>query len=317
MKKISILFLSGVMGTTCFVHNAYTFLGNSHYYISELVLDKLEKNEEKKYDLTQEEKQAFLSGTVLADIGRFNFDKKININSDSEEFVLNMIKLAENSNEKWFAYGALAHCVQDENASEILQEFGDFEISELVQKFGDIKVPEDKVSQIKGLIKYGKAEQYFLDKKQKAIYCDDLMSNFDFEETVKEFEEFLGKQKIDEFKNLASLALLFYYLGIDTNKINIYSDLVKKTYKEYNLELLDEEINKQCANIVAVSAILELIIGKMDYIENTENNTDLIEETKNIKNQKLDNLIEKLVDKCIEKLESLNFEIKSSENVEN
>ena len=60
--------------------------GNAHYNIGKQIIDKID------IDLSPSEKNAFLSGMVYADIGRFKFDKQSSVESDSTHFVSEMKK---------------------------------------------------------------------------------------------------------------------------------------------------------------------------------------------------------------------------------
>lgn len=271
--------LSLVINLCLFKNEGYSLLGNSHYHISELVLKEIES--ENKYYLTKEQKQAFLSGSVLADIGRFCFDKKINVDSDSKEFILKLVNFAENSGELWFSYGAFIHYIQDVHTKNILEKLKNFEVPEKLENY-------------KSYLKYGQVDRYFFDKYKSSIYFDNFTKYFKLDTLMeKKIEDASGLLKLGGMSVAAILR--GHYVDIKPKHVKIYTKILERLYKkEYDLDVTDNEIYEQSANLVGASVLLGFL---SEYLKK---DSELDKENKIIKSE-----VKKLVKICKQELYEL------------
>ena len=321
-------YLSVIFGTACILSTNFlniktsAFLGNAHYYMSEQVLEKFQK--ENNIELSNEEKNSFKSGSVMAHIGRFDMDNENIINpetnktryiiSRSEEFADQLLAQAKINNNKidiWFALGACIHCEQDNRVSSVLNSLENFKNSE---KLDDFK---------KYYLKCGAVEDYFYDKLSRNINCEDLNKNFDLKQIGKDI---LEEKQLEEYASYAPLFFMIHFWGINSDNLLLNEDLLINTYKNLGLEVTKENIQKQAANLVGASAILTYLSRNFTkepppietdndsedtIIENIEleSEEDLQENTNNTKNSKLEESINNLVDLCVEKLKNLTTNI--------
>lgn len=149
-----------------FKNSYHAFGGYTHYYICSKVIyiDENLKN------LSEEEKLAYKSGSVIADVGRFYFDDFFPA-SDEEIFKNELIKMAMQDNDKklkLFALGWSDHVIQDKHTSKIFNK-----IFENTQNYR---------------IRCGKCDTYFYEKtgylSDKTLFCPNTL----IKHTYKQFK---------------------------------------------------------------------------------------------------------------------------------
>lgn len=248
-----------------------------HFYLAEKLLDIA------KINLTDDEKNAFLSGVVYADIGRIKIDdlsidrdgKKAKISSDSEEFANEMMKFVTNSVEKWFVFGFKLHSFQDANTDNFLNE-----------SFGVSKC---------SYLHYGAIDNYLKEKNKSYIFSNNLgkeefLEKLDVNDISSLVENSLGKNKygligfilkifisIPEFLQSWILRLVlkksyFDRKDLERKIVSPQYDLLQKTYKSLGIELSIDDLKKQEANLIAVSLLMS--IYENSKTKNFENDTE-------------------------------------------
>ena len=273
-------------------------LSNSHYYISELVLEKFQKENNIKLD--DENQKYFKSGSVMADIGRFDMDKtqiqtndnSATIVSDSKEFTKKLLEVAKINNSEhdiWYALGACIHCVQDQYTKDLLNS---------LQNFDTTKELDDSK---KNYFKYGIVENYFYDKLRRAIICENLSENFDLSQTGKEL---LTDEEIANYRQYIPLFFKIYFRGVTSDNLLLNENLMVQTYKELGIEVTAERLRNQAANLIGSSAILSYI--STHFIKESDvnsNNTDELQHDTNY--DSLASSIDSLVNLCVAELQQL------------
>lgn len=134
------------------------FGGYTHYYITSKVIEETPEFE----ILSDEEKLAYKSGSVIADIGWFNWDL-VYPDSDGKVFKDKMIEIAaqsEDSKTKLFALGWSDHLIQDENTVRTFKA-----------------VFKKPIGSVRYRINCGKLDAYFYNKF-KYIWADTLFINY-------------------------------------------------------------------------------------------------------------------------------------------
>jgi len=214
--------------------------GNAHFNIGQKIIKNLET------EIYESEKRAFLSGLVYADIGRFKFDEELKIESDSDEFVEEMKKHVQTSEEEWFVRGFEMHVLQDKETSKFLKNaFGFQKINYVNYAFG-----------------CGFLDAYFSDQNNKYIY-NEFLDKFNFNQIYenKSFGEIT--KNIDSPKDFLELTinslLESKYDFLDKVELVLYDDLIIKTYAALGLKINTEDLQEQAANIVGSFAVLSSV----------------------------------------------------------
>lgn len=244
MKKIFSIILAFVLNLSL-VGEANALLSISHFNLGTTIIENFEQQTGKK--LTKSEMVAFLSGEVYADNGRFYLDKKTGIASDSGKFADEMSKFVNSSEEKWFILGIKAHILQDKETGKFLNKI-----------FGG------KSSSYKEYLnRCALIDSYFLQKSKLCIFNDSLyksLSNFNLDQITADFNsdeicQMLGlpENKLLDFINLK----LKQYLKFgDKYFLDLYGDLLKKTYESFDFKVELSDLQEQANNIVVASAVL-------------------------------------------------------------
>ena len=115
-KKFCTIIAAGIMVCSLGASEVKSLFGNTHFNLGKKIIENLD------ISLSENQKKAFLSGIVYADIGRFKFDQEIGIASDSSQFIAEMKKHINNTEEEWFAIGCEIHRLQDAKTSDTLKE---------------------------------------------------------------------------------------------------------------------------------------------------------------------------------------------------
>lgn len=218
---------------------------NTHFNLGKTII------EQSGISLSEDEKNAFLSGAVYADIGRFKFDKETGVDSDSYKFAKEMKKYAKTSEEKWFVRGFEIHTFQDKETGRFLKKV-----------FGC-----EKYSYLEYIMNCSLLDRYFL-RKTGCYISNDFLHKFNFEQVscgidMKKLGESLGipENKIGDFvKNI----LTNYSTLHDKSKLVIYEDLIKKTYASFGFEITSDDIYQQAANILGASIVGSSIVEKKE-----------------------------------------------------
>ncbi|MDO4199957.1 MAG: hypothetical protein Q4D57_04315 [Clostridia bacterium] len=244
--------------------------GNAHFNLGEKIVEKLDKK------LSESEKNAFLSGIVYADIGRFKFDKETKINSDSEMFAEAMDKLAETSEEKWFVRGFKMHIIQDKETPKFLNDI-------LQHKY---------LSYTDYMIDCGTLESYFC--KKSGIIYNEFLDKFNFNDVtagfdIKDLSKISGtpEDKIEDF------ALKIIEKSSDypeRNDLVLFDKLIQDTYKSLGFEIGLDKIHEQAGNVFGVFIIIPYTVGNQK--ETSKELASIIEEKSDA-----------LADLCVSKLE--------------
>lgn len=252
LKKVFCVSFSLVLIACCSWEGKALF-GNTHYMIGEKIVKKMEKN------LTEEERLAFLSGMVYADIGRLKFDNLCGVKSDSRDFLERLQKNAATDQEKWFVKGVEMHILQDEMTSEFLLDCADDYPSYVVRC---------------SLIDY-----YFLRSSGSYIYSE-FLESFDLSEisSLTEYKDLCKAFKIPEEQVGSVCKFIFnqYYRITKRSSLISCDDLLIKTYSDLNLEVTKEELHQQQANMIGAFIITAFMVGNKQEI--SKSLIDVIEE---------------------------------------
>lgn len=216
---------------------------NAHFNLGKIII------EQSGISLSEDEKNAFLSGLVYADIGRFKFDKETNIDSDSYRFVEEMKKHAMTSEEKWFIHGCEMHILQDKETNKFLREI----------------LGRDSSSYLEYIMNCSLLDSYFFRKTGCYIF-NDFLHKFNFKQVsygldMKKISHAVGipEDKIEDFINIA---LNRYSAKSDKYQLIIYADLIKDTYHSFGFEIGLDDIYEQAANILGASIISAAVAEK-------------------------------------------------------
>ena len=248
-KYLFSIFLSSSL---IFCQTTYAFFGQTHCSLSELALEKIEN-----LKINEKEKSAFLSGSVCADIGKFEFDDKAHIESDSKEFSEKLMSNAVTSEEKWFAIGVKLHVFEDKSANKFLKNI----------------FKNQKVDYLNYIYCCGTIDNYFLKKDKKFIYFENFSKLFDSNQLISKLKDSVKSQKskiIIKFLSVLRIAfnLFFrcvfnrYYKNIEKIHINPNESLLRRTYQDFGLNVNETSIKKQTANILSTFLISSYFVSK-------------------------------------------------------
>lgn len=219
--------------------------GNTHFNIGKKIAENIEIH------LSEEEKIAFLSGMVYADIGRIKFDKLIAVASDSQKFISQMKKYAQNKQELWFIKGFEMHVLQDQEALNLLENI-------FLHK--SINYPQYMTN-------CAMLDYYFLTKNNSYIF-NNFLDKFNFKQVCDciDINNLTKSMDIPEdILDLSpSLILDKQYDSINKDHLIICDDLLKKTYHSLGLIISSSDIHEQAANIVGSFLIAAIIAGKQE-----------------------------------------------------
>ena len=276
-----------------------SLLGYTHVVLGNAYLDSTET------EISDNNRNAFLSGEVFADIGRMKYDKIMlkkhgkKIDSDSEDFIKEMQKHISNEEEKWFVRGCMLHFIQDKHTDKFLKNLFN----------------TDKV----GYLHYGMADNCFREKNKTYIYSDLDKETFLNMVDVNEISDLIQSvlDKKSEFGNLENALKLFVKMpGVFQNltvklKLCNYFDennltkltirpqykLLQKTYKSLGIEVgdinddkytLEDDIKKEAVNLITVSILITMCSENKAQNENFKDNVEAC--IKNITQQSIDYL---------------------------
>lgn len=250
---IAIIFIFGKL--ICFREVSALFI-NTHFNLGKMII------EQSGILLSEDEKNAFLSGLVYADIGRFKFDKETNINSDSEKFVEAMKKYAKTSEEKWFVKGFEMHVLQDKQTSKFLKEI-----------FG-----KKSFSYIEYIVNCGLLDNYFL-RKNSCYISNKFLDKFNFKQVssdidMKNLSQITGIPE-DEIENCINTILDKYFYIPDKYQLVMYDNLLKDTYRFLGFEISLDDINEQVANIVGACIVIATVTEKNEISKSLAYNIEV------------------------------------------
>lgn len=223
-----------------------------HSYVANLVLSKLNKENPEKFSLSEDQKEAFLQGNDLADIGRFFLDFKTKIDSDGEKFISAIKSLAKTPEEIWFARGLEMHRKVDLETNKILKDI-----------FGEPKWSFDYLSW------YGILGNYVIKKTGEYINLPSF-NNFSLDQLFGALPSNKGKSlKFSIIKIFGKFALFLiggpggakkYFLkNIKRDHMLSFkhNKLIKKAYLQAaNYNVSYAELEKQITNMVGASLLL-------------------------------------------------------------
>ena len=216
------------------------FFSNTHFNLGKKIIA------ESKIELSKEEQNAFLSGLVYADIGRFKFDKQIyekckkRIVSDEEIFAAKLAECAKTPEEMWFARGFAMHAFQDQKGPEIFRRY-----------FKNYPAY---------VMNCGFLDYYFCVQENSFIY-DDLLTKFNSDEITANLGSF-GKTIGITSTKIATSILNNYYSSITKEPLVLYDQLIKQAYLSLGLNVTAEELREQSANIIGAFVILSALNSK-------------------------------------------------------
>lgn len=269
LKNFVTLFFCILICSLNFGVEANALFGNTHFRLGQEII------ENSKISLSESEKKAFLSGIVYADIGRFKFDKEINMDSDSDRFIAEMKKHIQTSEEEWFVKGFEMHVLQDRETYKLLKDA-------LGYKFHSYSGYVSACSLL---------DCYFFKKNNSYIFNNFLDKfNFDWINKSIDIKNLIPKDKTAKCINKEIIAGVLdkFYQSINKNPLVLYDELIKNTYHSLGLEVSNEDIYEQAANIVGVFALSTLIS------QDQEISTDL--------DSKIESACDRLVDLCVSNL---------------
>lgn len=246
LKKLLCGTLIAVMGSSFCDLEVAALFGNTHFNLGKTMIQSYNNV------LTEGEKNAFLSGLVYADIGRFKFDRESGINSDSYEFVQRMEKFAQTPEEQWFVRGFDVHVLQDSQTGRFLTEILGRKSSSYSEYIMDCSL----------------LDSYFT-KKNGGLH-NEFLDRFDFEEIISGLDlESLSKEvdiSEDTIKDFATLALSNSFTNPNKNTLVLYDKLIKDTYQSFGVEISLDQIHKQAANVVGTFIVSSFFIEKNEIV---------------------------------------------------
>lgn len=220
------------------------FFGNTHFNLGKKIIA------ESKIELSKEEGNAFLSGLVYADIGRFKFDKQIyekckkRIASDEEIFAAKLAECAKTPEEMWFARGFAMHAFQDQKVQKFLEDI----LNKKVENYPAY------------VMNCGFLDYYFCVQENSFIY-NDLLTKFNSDEITANLGSF-GKTIGIAPTKIATSILNNYYSSITKEPLVLYDQLIKQAYLSFGLNVTAEELREQSANIIGAFVILSALNSK-------------------------------------------------------
>lgn len=245
LKKYLCAALILVMSSIPFCMEANALFGNTHFNLGKKIVAKSEVS------LSESEKSAFLSGLVYADIGRFKLDKETGIDSDSAEFVEEMKKHVETTEERWFVRGFEMHVFQDKETGKFLSSI-----------FG-----HGSASYLEYILQCSLLDAHFL-KENGNFISNEFLDKFNFEQ-VSAGMNFKGISKLvgipindaEDAKKVVNGILDAYRDYANKDALVLYGDFIKKTYSALGFEVSLDDIYEQAANIVGAFAISATVAG--------------------------------------------------------
>ena len=233
------------------------FFGNTHFNLGKKIIA------ESKIELSKEEQNAFLSGLVYADIGRFKFDKQIyekckkRIVSDEEIFAAKLAECAKTPEEMWFARGFAMHAFQDQKVQKFLEDI-------FRRYFKNYPAY---------VMNCGFLDYYFCVQENSFIY-DDLLTKFISDEITANLGSF-GKTIGIAPTKIATSILNNYYSSITKEPLVLYDQLIKQAYLSLGLNVTAEELREQSANIIGAFVILSALNSKRSVSRELANKIEL------------------------------------------
>ncbi len=246
-------------GVNCLNMEANALFGNTHFNLGKKIIEKLEEKPSKN------EEDAFLSGMVYADIGRFKFDKETGVDSDSDKFVNEMEKLAQTNEEKWFAYGFRVHVFQDNETKKFLNDV----------------LGRDYSSYSEYMMNCGILDSYF--SKKSGILYNEFLNRFNFKQItsgwdIGDLSKIAGAPE-NEIESFAMRTIKKYSDYPQKNNLFVFDDLMQRTYKSLGFEISLDDIHEQAGNLLGVFIIVPAVVGSKCEI--SEELSSKIEEKSN------------------------------------
>ena len=209
---------------------------DAHYSIGKKALEL------GNFKLSVSEKDAFYSGLVFSDIGKFVFDRKIKIKSDEKNFIKKMANCAKSSEETWYVMGSYLHEFQDSKVKKILKNIFKTCTSNYVNY----------------ILRCGILECYFLNKNNEYIYNKNVES-FDLDNIFK-YLKFLENSSLvkrvkEKFEDNLKTRICDLYSKIKKINLNLPYALLKKTYKTFDLGLTFKNLDEQAGNLVGACVV--------------------------------------------------------------
>lgn len=228
-------------GVNCLNMEANALFGNTHFNLGKKIIEKLEEKPSKN------EEDAFLSGMVYADIGRFKFDKETGVDSDSDKFANEMEKLAQTNEEKWFAYGFRVHVFQDNETKKFLNDVLD----------------RDYSSYSEYMMNCGVLDSYF--SKKSGILYNEFLNKFNFKQItsgwdIGDLSKISGAPE-DKIEDFAMRIIKKHSDYPQKNNLLMHDDLVQRTYKSLGFEISLDDIHEQAGNLLGVFIIVPAVVG--------------------------------------------------------
>ena len=194
------------------------------------------------FKLSIPEKNAFYSGLVFSDIGKFSFDKKIKIKSDEKKFIKKMADCAKSSEEKWYVIGSYLHEFQDSKVKKILKNIFKTCTSNYINY----------------ILRCGILECYFLNKDREYIYnknikCFNLNNIFKYLKFLENSR--LIKRLKEKFEGNLKTRICDLYSNIKKINLNLPYALLKKTYKAFDLGVTFKNLDEQAGNLVGACIV--------------------------------------------------------------
>lgn len=256
-------------GVNCLNMEANALFGNTHFNLGKKIIEKLEEKPSKS------EEDAFLSGMVYADIGRFKFDKETGVDSDSDKFANEMEKLAQTNEEKWFAYGFRVHVFQDNETKKFLNDVLD----------------RDYSSYSEYMMNCGILDSYF--SKKSGILYNEFLNKFNLKQItsgwdIGDLSKISGAPE-DKIEDFAVRIIKKHSDYPQKNNLLMYDDLIQRTYKSLGFEISLDDIHEQAGNLLGVFIIVPAVV---------ESKCEISEELSSKIEEKSDTLADLCISNC-------------------
>lgn len=256
-------------GVNCLNMEANALFGNTHFNLGKKIIEKLEEKPSKS------EEDAFLSGMVYADIGRFKFDKETSVDSDSDKFANEMEKLAQTNEEKWFAYGFRVHVFQDNETKKFLNDVLD----------------RDYSSYSEYMMNCGVLDSYF--SKKSGILYNEFLNKFNLKQItsgwdIGDLSKISGAPE-DKIEDFAVRIIKKHSDYPQKNNLLMYDDLIQRTYKSLGFEISLDDIHEQAGNLLGVFIIVPAVV---------ESKCEISEELSSKIEEKSDTLADLCISNC-------------------
>lgn len=212
---------------------------NAHYNVGKKILEL------GNFNLQINEKTAFYSGLVYADIGRFKLDKISGVESDSEKFMKKLKKHVNIPAEYWFLLGTKIHAFTDKKTKKILKNI----------------FKTHTCGYISYLKRCSILEYFFLKETGAYIHSENLelfnLSSALFNVDFFNINELFRVTK-ENLESKLKKALSKFYHNINKIELKFPINLLKNAYEELGVSVTEGELKQQEATLIGSAALLSI-----------------------------------------------------------